>query len=194
MDKSFEKVRKTRILFDMDDVLVDYLGDLLNRFNKSKGTSYKIKDITTWSIIDILGEEASNFLYEQDMYQNIKPKKHAIEVMRRLIQSEKFDIFIVSSCFPESYLDKINWIKKYMPFFPIKRFIPCSEKSAIWGDYLVDDCPANLIDFEKIGTPVILDMPTNRDCNEISNYKRVKNLIDFEKYLNESENLNKTTG
>ncbi len=172
--------RKPRILFDMDDVLADLVGEIINRFNIRTSQNRSVEECTSWYMENIFGREIMDILLEKNLFKELQVKNDAVEVMERLIESDRYDIFIVTACTPEAYKEKLDWLTEYMPFIPQHRVIPCCEKSAIWGDLLIDDRLKNLYDYEKIGDCVVYDMPHNRNDNK---FHRVYCLKDVEIYI-----------
>lgn len=175
--------RKPRILFDQDDVLADFLGAVVEKLNKKYNKNYSIEQCTSWNLVKNFGKESIEIINEKGFFYNLKPKKDAIEVLKRMYTSGKYDIRIVTASMPNSYEEKLEWIKKYMPFFKEEHFISCKNKSSVWGDILIDDAEHNLIDFSKLGISIIYDMPHNR---HVKGFKRVYDLKEAEDYI---ENL-----
>ena len=173
--------RKPRILFDMDDVLVDFLGGFIEEYNNEYKTNVDIKECDVWNLDKVLTGDIYKIMNRDNFIRNLKPKGNSIEVIKRLID-KGYDVFIVSACSPKGYIEKLLWLEEYMPFFNRDRLIPCSEKSAIWGDILIDDKISNLDDFSKIGEGVIFDMPHNKTDKS---YKRFKSLEAFEEYIDD---------
>ena len=173
--------RKPRVLFDMDDVIVDFLGGLLENFNYKYGTNFSKKDVDVWNLEHTLGSNVWGIMNEPGFFLNLKPKGNSIEIIKRIIDNG-FDVLIVTACDPDAYKEKLEWIKHHMPYFNKGRLIPCSEKSVIWGDILIDDKIANLHNFAKIGfgEAVIFDMNHNKGNYP---YKRFSDLESFEIYI-----------
>lgn len=176
--------RKPRIIIDMDDVIVDYIGILIQDFNVKYGTSYSIEDCTSWYLEDIFGENINEFIYFTGRFNDLPIKNNAVSHIKNIIDSGRYDVFIVTACKPQGFMEKYNWVKKYMPFFIKDRLIPCSEKSAIWGDVIVDDKIANIDDFVK-NSPlkevngIVVDMPHNRMDNTYIRIKDLSNLLNI---------------
>lgn len=185
--------RKPRIVFDMDDVIVDYVGTIVKEFNEDHLTQYTIEDCTEWKLESVFGQAINDYIYFEGRFDDLPIKKDSVKYIEELINSDRYDVFIVSACPPQGFIEKYNWLKKYMPFFNLNRLIPCSEKSAIWCDCIVDDKLDNIE--ELITNPVIntigfiYDMPHNRnDENAITkkeNTIRINDLSDLMKRLDD---------
>lgn len=172
--------RKLRILSDQDDVIVQFNEHLVEIINEVHGTNYTIEDIKDWNITKLFNLEHNieyYIEYDKDFFFNLKPKSNNLEVFEELYKSEKYDLFIVTYVnmeYPKFWIDKLRWIKKYMPYFPIEKVIATRHKNAVWGDYLIDDGPHNISEF-NLGQGIIYDMPYNRNMSG----KRVYNLEQF---------------
>lgn len=164
-------MNKPRILFDLDDTITDFLEELVNRYNKKYGTNFTKDHCYKWELNEIFENNILELIDEEDFFDSVKPKRDAVKYMEKWVKNGQYDIFIVTSCLkPENYVKKIKWIEKHMPFFPKGRVIPLTEKSAIWGDVLVDDRPKNLQEWEKESPKVaklclLFDAPHNKECN-----------------------------
>lgn len=165
------KTTKPRILFDLDDTITDFLDELVDRYNKKYGTNFTKDHCYKWELNEIFENNILELIDEEDFFESVKPKNGAVEYMEKWVKSGRYDIFIVTSCLkPENYAKKVKWFKRYMSFFPIGRIIPLTEKSAIWGDVLIDDRPENLIDWynDSAGTfklCLLFDAPHNKSCD-----------------------------
>lgn len=169
-----KKQVKPRILFDMDDVLVEYIESVIGDYNKDFDTNYTIKDCTKWELKEVFGDKILDYLNTEGRYRYLDIKKNSDKVIKEIIDTNRYDVFIVTACEPSAYEEKVEWLKEFMPFFDTKRIIPAVEKTAIWGDILVDDKIENLEQFEElIGTGIVFDMPHNQYSNQ---FKRIYNL------------------
>ena len=86
-----------------------------------------------------------------------------------------FDIYIVSAAmeFPNSLLEKHDWLAEHFPFISWKNIIFCGDKSVIDTDYLIDDHLKNL-DFCK-GMPILFTAGHNVN---VTRHTRVNNWIE----------------
>lgn len=186
--------RRPRVVFDMDDVIVDYVGTIVEEFNEDNGTNYTVEDCKEWKLEKIFGQAINDYIYFNGRFDDLPIKNNSVTYINKLIESGRYDIFIVSACPPQGFIEKYNWIKKYMPLFNLNRLIPCCEKSAIWCDCIVDDKLDNIK--ELITNPIIntigfiYDMPHNRVDDDLfkkeNNVYRIKDLSNM---LNDLDNI-----
>jgi 5'(3')-deoxyribonucleotidase len=110
------------IYIDMDDVLCDYTAD----FNKAI-------------------EETPSIAFPQSQYgfyANLAPITGAVESVKKLINSERFDPYILtapSTRNPFSYTEKRVWIEKYFGIEFTEKLIISPNKGLLKGDILIDD-------------------------------------------------------
>ena len=136
-----------RILIDLDDTITNFLEEVINEYNKTYGTSHSIDEVTEWVIPSSFEYGLFSVLELTNILTMITPKLDSIEYINKWID-EGYDVFIVSDCCNryQSYRDKLEWLKTYIPKFDLSHFIPCKEKYVISGDVLIDD---NLDNLEK---------------------------------------------
>lgn len=180
-DITFNSIRRPRVIFDMDDVIVEYIESVLEDYNKDKNTNYKIKDCTTWTLSDIFGKDILNYLNTKGRFENLKIKRKSTVYIKEIIDSNRYDVFIVTACKPEAYLEKLKWLKTYMPYFNENRLIPATEKSSVWGDVIIDDKADNIIKYIDImpnAIGLLYNMPHNKDCKNLKRIYSLKNILD----------------
>lgn len=163
------------VLFDMDDVITDCLGGVIERWNALKGTSFERNDVTNWNIDSCLGKGAHQVFFEQGFFLGLKEKNNSIRVIRELIKSAKYDIYIVTACqSAQEIQEKMMWLERHIPEFNLKRFIACKEKHMLRSDIIFDDRPENLDACQKHMDCVLYDMPHNVKT------KKYERIFDFQ--------------
>ncbi len=95
--------------------------------------------------------------------------------------SENFNIYIVSAAmeFPQSLIEKYEWMKEHFPFISWKNIILCGDKSIIGTDYMIDDHVRNLDTFK--GKTIMFTAGHNVGIN---NHTRVNNWTEVINFLN----------
>jgi Uncharacterized protein conserved in bacteria len=189
LDKIFtlrRKNNKLKVIFDMDDVLADFMPCVLPLLNAMFNRNYAVEDITNWNLKTYYGDNVNDIFNTKGLFYDLKPKKDVLKEFPKIYNNELFDVWIVTACTStEGYLEKIQWMAKYFPDFPINRIIPCNEKDTVWADVIVDDGLHNLKDFELIGEPVVYDMPHNKvfPDGQVVTYKRIHSMKEVRVYL-----------
>lgn len=122
---------KKIVYIDMDGVLVD-LGKAFDKF---------------FELHPYLKERyADNPDHIQGVFRNPPPVEGAIEAVKKLAESGKYDLFIATSApwgNAGSAMDKRFWIEEYFGNLFHKRMFVTHRKDLLLGDYLIDDRTKN---------------------------------------------------
>ena len=141
-----------KIMVDMDDVICD--GGFLSLVNQFLGTNYKIEDIKTYYIQDLIPkekyEEWSGFFNTKNVYDYCEIIQDTYEVLEKL--SKKYEIYITTAYIfrdNEEYSannlkNKFEWLYENLPFISPKNYIFASNKEIINCDIKIDDKLSNL--------------------------------------------------
>jgi 5'-nucleotidase len=135
------------ILIDMDGVIADFEGRVIEELNKNypeikiivnrdKGIVdfYKERDEKTYKIIE-------KIIYSKSFIKNLKPIKGSKEALKYLLDKGN-DVFICSSPLTKteySFSEKFNWIIDNLGEEWRRRLILVKDKTLIKGDILIDD-------------------------------------------------------
>ena len=165
MSKTHETLR---IAVDMDEVLTDTLGKQLRLYNQRYGTSASRGDLHGNNLVDIAPAQHKEWLvsmlHEPGFFADLEPMPGALEEMARLCAQH--DVFIASAAtqFPNSFNEKIAWLKLYLPQIPLNHIIFCGDKSILNVDYLIDDSAYHFEGLRGVG--LLFDAPHNRKNHE----------------------------
>ena len=123
--------KKKIVYIDMDGVLVD-LGKAFDKFFK---------------LHPYLKERyADNPDHIQGVFRNPPPIEGAIEAVKKLAESGKYELFIATSApwgNAGSAMDKRFWIEEHFGNLFHKRMFITHRKDLLLGDYLIDDRTKN---------------------------------------------------
>ena len=72
------------------------------------------------------------------------------------------NVYIVTAYTVTTCVDKVKWIRKYLPSFDKKNVVFCNDKNLINADVLIDDAPHNLESFPN--KTICFDMPYNKEA------------------------------
>lgn len=125
------KEQKKVIYIDMDGVLVD----LEKAFNKFFELHPQLKE-----------RYKNNPDHIQGIFRNPPPIDGAIEAVKKLQESGKYELFIATSApwgNPMSASDKRFWIEDYFGNLFHKKMFVTHRKDLLMGDYLIDDRTKN---------------------------------------------------
>jgi 5'(3')-deoxyribonucleotidase len=175
-------VRKKRIAIDLDDTLNNLCDSWLPPYNKDYNDHLKRENLVKWKIDELVKPECGNKIYdylrEPGFFKNLNIQPEAKEVTEWLVKY--YDIQIVTAYFPESCVDKADFIKIQLPHIDPKNIIFCNDKSWIKADYMIDDGAHNILGFE--GQGIVVDAPYNRFLG--NQYPRVYTWQDIKIWFN----------
>lgn len=141
-----------KIMIDMDDVICD--GGFLSLVNQFLKTNYKIEDIKTYYIQDLIPKERykewSEFFNTKNVYDYCEIIQDTYEVLEKL--SKKYEIYITTAYIfrdNEEYSannlkNKFEWLYENLPFISPENYIFASNKEIINCDIKIDDKLSNL--------------------------------------------------
>lgn len=157
-------MRKLDIVFDMDDVLWDLLGEWIRTLNETHGTSVTRNDITVWDMQQAFPTLSHDELYaplkERDFWGRVKPLDDAAAYIDKLVD-KGHSVYLCTATDYRNIAYKVELLKKYFPMIPLKRMITAYNKSMIACDVIVDDGAHNL-QGENSRYKIVLDAPYNQ--------------------------------
>lgn len=122
---------KKILYIDMDGVLVDLSKEFENFFEEHPNLRERFKGCPD---------------HIHGIFRNPPPIEGAIDAVKKLHESGKYDIFIATAApwgNPESAVDKRYWIEKHFGKLFYKRMVVTHRKDLLAGDYLIDDRTKN---------------------------------------------------
>jgi len=176
---------RPKVLLDCDDVITNFLGHLIEKWNAkvSEDKQIHIEDIKTWDLSQIADASIYDIFRSEGFFEELRAKEYSISTIKQLIESERYDIYVVTACgSPKEFEEKLRWFQHYIPEFNTNRIISIKEKSMIRGDILIDDNVTNLDECARYMDCVIYDMPSNQG---ITRYPRIKTLQELIPILEE---------
>lgn len=168
---------KPRIAIDMDDVLADTVGTLIDIYCRDFDPGALPQQFRDRSFHELLDKDVYrrlfDYIYKPGFFAGIDVMDGAQEVTRAL--AEKYDLFITTAAmeFKYSFVDKYEWLDRHFPHIHWRNRVFCGDKSIIRADYMIDDMPRNLHTFT--GEGLLFDAPHNRDE---AGYRRVHTWTD----------------
>jgi 5'(3')-deoxyribonucleotidase len=138
---------KKRFLCDVDEVLVDFQGEVLDVLERVCGRRLRPQDFNGWDMfVHFQGDEEAKvreIIQQPGFCRNLKPLPGAVEGLRRL--RELVDIFAVTAPFKSSTwaFERVISLEEHFGIDK-KHVVQTNSKFLIKGDYLLDDCPKYL--------------------------------------------------
>lgn len=133
------------IAIDMDNVIADVASHYITWYEKEYGIKVNPEALLGVPESEAFPDNAiRKFLYMPGFFRTVPVMPGAIEAVRKLMQH--FDIYIVSAAmeFPQSLIEKYEWLQEHFPFISWQNIVFCGDKSIINTDYMIDDHVKNL--------------------------------------------------
>lgn len=141
-----------KIMVDMDDVICK--GAFLNIVNQFLKTNYKIEEINTYYISELIPKERrleyADFFNEKNIYDYCEMLPNVVEVLEKL--TKKYEVYIATDYIfrhKEEYSanllkNKFEYLYKNLPFLTPSKYIFTANKQIIDCDIKIDDKLSNL--------------------------------------------------
>lgn len=178
-----------RIIVDMDEVLAQFVKEVLKRWNDEADTNFVRDDINMWQMEKTLGansfEKITEWMTEPGFFENLEPFPGAIDGFNTL--RKKHDVVIATSLaggLENGFDSKRRWVAKHFPDFSMKNFICTSRKDLLTADILIDDAAHFLDAWRAAGNDraIIMHAKWNKDVKHFPralNWGQVLNIINF---------------
>ncbi len=161
-----------RILIDMDHVMAEITSQYLAYYKERTGKEIDKASLNgkpeTEAFPD--GKLVKAFLHTPGFFRTAPVIAGSQEVIKLL--NEHYEVFIVSAAmeFPQSLIEKYEWLQEHFPFISWQQVTFCGSKRITHGDYMIDDHLKNLDHFN--GEKLLFTAPHNIN---ITKYTRVNN-------------------
>jgi len=164
-----------RILLDMDGILCDLTGKWFSLYNEEYGDDLRVDALKEWGPHKFAkaGKAIYKYLARPGFFRDLEPLPGAVAGVRALCR-RGHEVVIVTAA-RKGHGDKLEWIRRHLPFLPRDHVVFAHRKELIRGDLLFDDAPHNLEAFAPYGVPVAMAYP----YNETVPYTRVRDWPEF---------------
>jgi len=163
-----------RVIIDMDEVIADPMGDMINWYKEKYDQPIDYKKMLGGSWLRGFPEQhqsmVQNRLMGEGFFRNLSVMKDSVQTLKGI--NERYELFIVSAAteFPNSLKDKLEWLLEHFPFLTWKQLALCGDKRLVYGDYMIDDHVRNLKHFN--GKKYLFTSAHNLD---VEGYDRIDN-------------------
>lgn len=180
-----------KILLDMDEVLVDFMGPSLYYYNEEYGTDFQLEEIGTWALP---GDQKKweKIWRIPGFFSSLPPIDGAIEGVKGLVD-RGHDVLVASSPVVwEACKGKYQWFHMHLRvpgILHMEDLMLGRDKGWLKGDLIVDDGLHNLQCSEVLG--VAFDRPWNEAWGGLRahNWEDVLRIVDNLSSLNNSYHL-----
>lgn len=164
------------IFVDMDEVIADTYGahiEIYNEeFNQQLSTEMCLGH-EVWQMVPVEHQESiRNHARRTGFFRDLKPIEDSQSILKEI--ARKNEVYIASAAmqFPNSLVEKSDWLDEHFSFIPWKNRILCGNKHILQGDILIDDRSYNLDTFK--GRSILFTSPHNINNN---GYERANNWL-----------------
>ena len=162
--------------------MADTLAEHLRRYNETFDEALTSEDLAgrgIWAVTPLDRQaHLEGFLHAEDFFEDLPLMPGAQDVMRSLAQHHEIFIATQAMVVPNSLGPKYRWLQRHFSFIPPTHYVFCGNKSILRADYLIDDLPANLKQFE--GKGLLFSAPHNLAT---TGFERVNGWPDVERYF-----------
>lgn len=176
------------VILDNDDVIVDFVGTLVRKYNEKYGTNYTPEeDVTEWNI--------NNEKFEHGLFTMVKDDPNIIFDMP-LRENKIKDVlekyynlgvrfYMVSNTMEEGTFDnKVELLRRFGIDKYFDKFVKTDCKFIVKADVIIDDYIGNLDDYKKyhpFAWTLLMDDCHNKNVDKEGIHTRVRNWdeIDF---------------
>jgi len=147
-----------RIAVDMDGVLADTTEQFFQFDERDFGRRRTLEEITGKP--ESVGfPNAQKYVRTKDFFRTAPVMKESQSVLSDL--NKRYEIFIVSAAveFPQSLLEKYEWLNEYFSFITWQQIVFCGSKTIVEADIMIDDHFKNLDPFK--GQTILFSQPHN---------------------------------
>ena len=151
------------LFVDMDEVLADTYGAHIELYNKEFNAQLKMKECLgkeAWQCVPKAHQQSiKDHVWQTGFFKNLKVIPDSQEVLSEL--SKRYEVYIASAAmqFPNSLVEKSDWLDEFFPFIPWQKRILCGDKHILKGNVLIDDRSYNLKSFN--GKTIMFTSPHN---------------------------------
>ncbi|MCO5725857.1 5' nucleotidase, NT5C type [Robiginitalea marina] len=150
------------VFVDMDEVLADTYGAHIQRYNERFGAVLTLEQCMggeVWQQVPHHRDRIWQHYFEPGFFRNLEPIAHSKEVLEAL--AGKYQVYIASAAmqFPNSLIEKHQWLDEHFPFIHWRNRILLGDKHILRGDVLIDDRSHNLETFQ--GRSILFTSPHN---------------------------------
>jgi 5'-nucleotidase len=144
-----------RLTLDMDDVLADTHGRLVEIILNDFSTTLDEKDLHSKALRELLHPKQLSKLHKiidtPGFFADIKVKEGAEDTVYTVVAILRAVCRHSLHGVSQFFQGQVHWLRKYFPFIPWTNIVFCGYKSIIQSDYLIDDHVRNLVAFKGKG-------------------------------------------
>lgn len=164
---------RIRVAVDMDEVIADTYGAMLNWLTERHGTRWSADVLHGRQIFDALDADVAaalrSAMHDGDFFADLPVIDGSQAALAAI--AARCELFITSAAmeFPNSLGPKFLWLRRHFPFVDPLNIVFCGDKSIIAADCLIDDNARHFARFG--GQGIVFSSPHNAG---VSGYPRIR--------------------
>ena len=166
-------MNRIRIAVDMDEVIADTYGAMLNWLIDRHGPRWSVEALHGRQIFDVLELKVADALraamHDGAFFADLPVIDGSQTALSAI--AARYELFITSAAmeFPNSLGPKFLWLRRHFSFVDPLNIVFCGDKSIIAADCLIDD---NARHFERFGGQgIVFSSPHNV---HVTGYPRIR--------------------
>jgi 5'(3')-deoxyribonucleotidase len=171
-----------RIAVDMDEVIADYFGEQVARYESWSGAAVDISATEGKRLGECVPPEHREFVSRlprtPGFFANLKMIEGSRDALELLSQYSQIYIVSAATEYPNSLCEKFDWLAANFPFINWRQIVLCGDKSIIRAEYMIDD---------NIHEKILFDSPHNRKVpdavHRVHNWDEVLSLFRAQRVL-----------
>lgn len=178
------------IAVDVDCVLNNFMDVVLDVYNTKYGTSYTTNDITSYNLEDCFESEVADHMKDifciPGLLKKVKPLAGASNALQKLINAGH-QVYIATDHNPNTYGEKVTWIKRFFPFIEASKVICIKDKWMLRADIMIEDNLQALL-AKPYYHRILMDHPWNQSTKDyVYDIHRCKNWNEIINAVNKIE-------
>lgn len=152
------------VMIDLDDVVWDFVGNLIEKYNMKYDDSIEKSDINDWKISKFLKPECENIFKEfvcEDFFKELTIDGD-IKTCLTLID-DYADLYFVTAGHSKTIPYRAKALKGQLKWFRDVQLVKLTDKSKFYCDYSVDDNIDNC--FNSKGQAYLVTQPWNKNID-----------------------------
>jgi 5'(3')-deoxyribonucleotidase len=141
-----------KIAIDIDGVLADQVGAVLNVIEREYGLRYSKSDVNRahWNFDGKdIWSEIGRLLDDNEYVLSVLPIDGSKDAIEQLAGQDMHDVFVVTARRPNAEIATREWLKAHFPSLTKYYYARTGTKHTIPSDVLVDDFDLNIVEFVK---------------------------------------------
>ncbi len=165
-------MNRIRVAVDMDEVIADTYGAMLNWLIDHHGAQWSAEALSGHQLFDVIDADVAGALrtamHDGAFFADLKVIDGSQEALSTL--AARCDLFVTSAAmeFPSSLGPKFLWLRRHFPFIDPLNIVFCGDKSVIATDCLIDDNARHFARFG--GQGILFSSPHNV---QVTGYPRI---------------------